>query len=820
MPNWSNNLYCLSSTEEDAMNLYQWNHMTITSTVPDLDSLRPILGQITTRLNEISLIFKQGVRGYNPEMSQEAAMALDDIQNIDRIHQESQVALNSISQDPSPQSQMLQNMLYSILQMNFNESQKSDLMQMSGGTYPSPNMIEEVNTGNLQEFLERALERAIYSVSDPSERTLKVIREVLQNAGDAALAVKRMNPEYVPSVEVYTQSYIEWADDASGEGYMDLMVRDNGIGMDWATLSQKFYIYFMSGKDAAESTGGFGIAKAIIQETPDHGWSIDTNGIHSSRFGKNVYMSGQPYEPQQSQRPDSTGTSLTLFKIPNAGEYEIIDLCKKFASEELKIFMNGNEVEPLFKLSDLTPVSSDGSSIVGAVANTDVEQQIASDVIRLNSDITDKLGDLQYPNTVINFYVKPTKYSGNVHVTLNGQHQFKGDWIQNADIIVSIRTTSRPGTDEYPMDPGRDNLRGNYKEDVKEVVGSLKELLKKISDSELFKEGLDLVVYNKDMQPLKSHQDYETDDPNEAARKQVLKNIIETQMQGNMVPSIFPEEEKEEEDAESIIRQVQQNAKTQNIDISRKQSAMLNAAALALQREKAPNRKVYKEIERIIDGLSSPLVVSIQRNFVSREIAHEDPTLTANLSLLWLSTVKRVVDHCDYMLPSYDQKAYSPGFIYSDKAIALFQPAKNDIPYNVISINPVVVASVTHPSAFEKYLSGHRDSGAFKEAYDQSKSTPIKRVAQLLFHSAVHEVTHLFFPDHYGGHENFHNNATRLEQACHDIYDDVRNDVKRYMPGLKDEGMKLIRATRDGQKDQQQEVFSGANWLIKIAGSK
>ena len=798
--------------EVDVMDLAAWNREAPNYPDIDWDSLRSIIGKISTRLNEISSIYKNGIRNYSPEMASEAQRAVDDLRNEWMLQHTLAETLKLIQSDSSPQSQMMQNMVYSVSQMNFTPEQVSQLEQMAQGAGSSPQILEEVNVGKLQDFLQRA----IYSTKDPSERTLKVFREVLQNAGDAALTMKSRNPEHVPTIEVFTQVY----SDEKGN-YLDAMIKDNGIGMDWATLSQKFFIYFQSGKEDDEAaTGGFGIAKAVIQESPEHGWTVDTNGIHASRFSKNIYMSGQPFEPARTSVAQ-WGTSMTLYKLPDASEYEIIDLCKKFASEDLQIFFNGKQVEPLFRISELVPVGSDTSQLVDAIAETNIEKIIADVIIKSNPDIVSQLGDLEYPTTKINFYIKPTKYSGEVHVLLNGQHQFKNNYIAGADIVVAIQTTARPGSEEYPVDPGRDNLRSNFKDDTASVVSALKELLDEIKDNELFKEGLDIVVYNESEAPLKTHADFEDESEVEVAeKKQRMKWLLHQKIQGTTAPNLFPKEEVSDPDtpvgdpsAPPDINQLRVEAQQKNVDV--KALAMMHAAVEVINRENQDSVKVTQNIDHFIEGLTSPLVISIQRNFVSRDIAHEDPTLTANLSLLWHAVLKMVVDHTDYMIPSYDQKTYSPGFIYSDKAVALYSPPK-ETKFSVISINPVVIASVVHPAAFKKHLSGSKDSNAFQEEYDGPDLTPTKRLTSLLFHSAVHEVTHLYFPDYYG-YENFHSNITRMEKSCHELYGDIRTEVKRYMPGLKKESLRLIRAIRDNKTNQLPETTGKANWLIKIA---
>ena len=76
---------------------------------------------------------------------------------------------------------------------------------------------------------------------------------------------------------------------------MDMTITDNGVGMDWELLTKGFFSYFESGKEQEESaTGGYGIAKSIIQQTPEHGWSIETQGHHTSRWGRDMFYA-EPY---------------------------------------------------------------------------------------------------------------------------------------------------------------------------------------------------------------------------------------------------------------------------------------------------------------------------------------------------------------------------------------------------------------------------------------------------------------------------------------------------------------------------------------------
>jgi hypothetical protein len=70
-----------------------------------------------------------------------------------------------------------------------------------------------------------------------------------------------------------------------------------------------------------------------------------------------------------------------------------------------------------------------------------------------------------------------------------------------------------------------------------------------------------------------------------------------------------------------------------------------------------------------------------------------------------------------------------------------------------------------------------------------------------LFHEAIHEITHLLYPDYYSGSsEEFHKMISKMENVNHFNYGEIRDEVKRYMPQLKKDTDKLIRRIKKDKK--------------------
>ena len=238
------------------------------------NELREILGEIMKYVNQASETYKNVNKSPNPSNIQLAKELLHDIHSgvFSRLHQALTPVQQRYEQGRSTghgESQIFYNLINTLLHSDFTSKQIQTLQLATQNDVParSTGFRSEVD----QKGLDEHLKSSIYNTPNAKSKTLKVVREVLQNAVDATDPkqhpdiIKRSN--YQPSIKISTKEY--------GTKYMDLIIEDHGIGMDWKTISEKFLVLFQSGKQSSQgAAGGFGIAKALIQNTPEHGLSL------------------------------------------------------------------------------------------------------------------------------------------------------------------------------------------------------------------------------------------------------------------------------------------------------------------------------------------------------------------------------------------------------------------------------------------------------------------------------------------------------------------------------------------------------------------
>lgn len=835
--NWYCRTFKFSVKITDVDELKYWNNTYSTDyAVVDnsaMENLRQILGSVIGHLNLASEIFKTGVRSPNANTQQQAAEILPDIANIDALHQETEKTNAALQQKAGDvinvkMHSILVNMIHMIHSANFTPMQVKSLAQIAQGVNaPASEFADEANAANLNNFLQNA----IYNIKDPEAKSLRIIREILQNSADAAMEAWRTDNSNIPEIMIST---IEHKDNT-----MDLIVEDNGIGMNWDILSNKFFPYFESGKGQnPDDAGGFGIAKALIQESPEQGWSIDTgsadtDGIHSSRFHKNMFL-GTPrtqYTPINSQiRPSGAGTTLTLYKIPQVNNYQIVSFGEKYATNGvLKIYVNGRPCKPRFVLNELLPLGSDLTSFVNAMASSDAEKEIVENVLETSQEkLQSSLGQLRFSTgdteTVAEFFISPEEL-GSFYVILNDQYQFNtNDYISKLNIICSIHTNARPGNEAYPVDPGRENLRSPYKEPVDEVKDILKEIIRKITSNKLFAEGLNIFSVNKDAPPMSTVSDEENTEV-DLMQKALTRSYTQA------FPESPPEEEQEltSEEATQLITQVvtggappseqppgqpplpgQPPPSEQTYErppigpehpmpiepqagISEEQKAILNKAIGVLQAQDK-ERFTLQDINELIESLSTPATISIQKNFISTDTLQDTLANTTEMLVLWQKVLKIVMDKtASYGRSTYEKK-FIPGLIFSDEALALYSPPEQGSDQHSISINPLVIASIVQPQKFEDMQSAteieKRDEFSEVASMSANKYTA-NRLAVFLFHEAIHELTHLLFPDSYGV-ENFHAHVSKMENICHFEFKRIQQETSTLVKAISKKASRLI----------------------------
>jgi hypothetical protein len=780
----------LAAKIADINELKAWNDsFSLSPNDNKLMPLRNILGNIIKHLNEASYIFKVGVRSPDPTISQKAAEIFPDIANIETLHntiKTTQSLLNRLENKNTPIFQVIYNMLYAISNMNFSIEQKEQFRQIaSGSSQSAPEFADEVNADRMNRFLQSS----IYSTRDASARSLRVIREVLQNSADAVMKQRGLDPTNQVRIDIYT---VPNQDNTT----MDLVVSDSGTGMDWNTLSRKFFVYFESGKqEDVEAAGGFGIAKALIQEVPQEGWSIDTSGIHSSKFHKNMYM-GTPKSVQYSAPPSivqsGKGTTLTLYAIPFVYNSSILDLANKYATNGiLKISVNKEPAQPTFLLTQLKPIGGGFSGLSDEISETQSEKDVANGVLLLSEEgLLPEKGRLDFneegTKTSVQFFCKKTSYSGRFYVFLNNQYQFDRNYIPKANIICNIMTNTRPGTELYPVDPGRENLREPYKTQIEEIENKLEETLKKISEHMLFKDGLNIVMLNQNAVPMSTGES----EQHEGEEGTGLRKAIEEAQQSVFVEGLFGSPQ---EQISKIL-----NKSLENIELEPEQTQVLQSIIDTIQYEDDERIDVKDKIGEIIDGLITPAAITVQKNFVSADIVRARANLTSNMMILWQRVLKIItakISHSSFK--RYGSKKFIPGIIFSDEALALYMPPKEGLKHHAVMVNPIVMASLIDPDLFNKILGDQAGSGqkAIKESgsSNYASETPTNKLTVFLFHIAIHELVHLMFPDSYG-YDEFHSYISKMEAICHFDFTKVRDVVKDFMPRVKRDAQKLIRA--------------------------
>lgn len=766
------------------------------------EKLRAILGEILKSVNSASTLYKRAAKStLRPEDKPAVEEVLQDLQN----YNEFKALLPQVTAAIGNTNPTILNLIHTLEHAYFNPDQVNILRDITAKTATnSGDFPEEVN----KEGLDAHLSHALYDLKDEGDKTLKVIREILQNAVDATDPDQHpelKNRQNSNRIDIYTKIY---------ENYMDLIVHDKGVGMNWDLLSQKFFVTFESGKKtAAGAAGGFGIAKALIQETPQHGWSIDTNGMHSSRFHKNLYFgtrSNQKYQTPTSkiQKLPDGGTVLSLYGLPKVENYQIEELCKVYATNgKVSIFLNNDLMVPKFTINS-SEMSQSLNDLPNLVGKNSTEREIATSIFaKLKGNIEKKIEKVETdtgPQTTIKFLYRKNPYWGGVYIFINGQYQFhKPYYLPSLDIICSIRTTARPGSDEYPLDPGRNMVRGNVGKEIDEVTSTIKSYIEKTKETDTFKQGIDAIMVNGDSAPMSTGDE---DKPEKSEMERTLTLNISRLMINN------------EKNVEEVIQNTLGKPLTQT------QAEVLNALYQDAAEEE--DQKIKQEkIKMMIAGLLTPANIMIQRNFVAREALNTRMELMAEMIILWQKSLQVIIKELEGSGFSSKGKKFIPGLIFSDECLALYMAASEDQgrPYPSVSINPIVLAAAINPKAFQDKLEDKKSEEAFNIVPELEKEkakandTPINRVSKFLFHEAIHELCHLLHPQ-IEDDENFHKNITKLEILCHDSFEDIRKLTKAYMKTMKSKAAQLLTVIAKHVKKQPKTEHHAQLKNLLIAG--
>jgi hypothetical protein len=808
-----------------------------------INTIRKILGDIAISINEAAQIFYDGQENPQPDTVQKARKCVQDIAHWNAIH----TLLPQVDKLVRQQGTIGVNVLHLVHVLersNFTPEQIDDLKKVAFQPDAPRRRPKRVNEKGQQEFTNQSL----YNLSKTNDRTIRVVREILQNAVDSLKDVKDEDSDFKPSVSINT--YNNTGDDK----LMDIIVTDNGIGMDWDTVREKFFVLYSSGKeDSTESTGGYGVAKGIIQDTPTHTWGLDTKPrsgqppTHSNRFSQNVYFAHYEgdYQPIQSELHKSKhGTTLTLFGLPRVNSWDLKRLCEIYGTNgKVTIYLDNGLITPKFTLDapDVKPID-DAPDVIGGNPSEKQAAEKAFDSVKKELSAFSVQDDAQ---TTVKFYIRKVDQfaTGQLYVMINGQYQYDSyEYISKLDIIANVQTTARPRTNEYPIDPGRENLRGPVANKVKSIVSLIRQFAQKLGQDELFKDGLETIVLNKDAKPMSTkvgskrrsdlahalmidlgqaiqpkseepHQD--TNVPPQHSQSNTPKPPPLNTEEEPETPPQNPEQEEAKTQAEKIVERVKQEVGAENVNPT------LVRAAVNQFIQSAQDRITFKaRIDDLIAGLLTPANIMIQKNFIGRQVL-ENPKnmhLTSEMLLLWQKTLDILTD--DMAIIKTNKAEFIPGLVFTDECLGLSVPPKEELgrPYHCIAINPITLASAVNPKHFHDKLDPHSSKTAFKaieepENQKDPDDTPINRLTKFIYHIGVHELCHLFYP---GGADSFHENVTYMEIVCQRAIPRIRDEVKKSMKEIRSKSNRVINmiATEKG-KLKESVLITFTEWMGK-----
>lgn len=285
------------------------------------------------------------------------------------------------------------------------------------------------------------------------------VRECIQNSIDAissAIKLGQIKPEDA-AISIKT----------SGN---DLIITDNGVGMDIQTLHEKFFNLGGTTKGDEDNVGGFGLAKAVILGCGT-GFKVETqdNVCTSEDLGKNPIKKSTYFQ----------GTRLTLFNVQTGKDTLISDNTSQFKSAVMDYVLS-SDIKVKITINDevYAPYFDTSSS---KARRTPAEFGISS------SMIPDK--------TKVRIWVFKDKSSYSckyLYVRLRGLTQFKHylGWNANCNIILDFDTNLDPRSVDYPFSTNREGLKAQFQGIVEAIRDKVSQSPLSISSNDEYIETL------------------------------------------------------------------------------------------------------------------------------------------------------------------------------------------------------------------------------------------------------------------------------------------------------------------------------------------
>lgn len=682
--------------------------------------------------------------------------------------------------------------------------------------------IEEINIGQATQ----ALVRAQYNISNMKEFTLVIIRELMQNAADAC------NKKQAETGEAGAV-WIEIKEEALGGGHIldregnavplcDIICRDSGVGMNWETVRKKFLVLLESGKtDDLNATGGFGAASGVIMAIPEHGWTLETNGLAASRGSKSAYFAagnkskGHPlgkFHPSMR----STGTSVTLMGMATVADWDIKDMMEKYTiGSDISFYFTGIrkqegtvKIVPKFDIEKFAPLS-DNIEDIAAVALKGSSEQIVNlarmDIARKGENFKDTgyVGGTKRWNfdgdkfVDIRLLVSPTERKPNSTLSnwyspaylLNNQFQFDGSSskIANLHMIVAVTTNIRPLQPNYPVSTGRDSLISLFKRSVEETISRIQKTCNEIAENKVLLSGTITTILNPDLQGLSI---------NTATGKSATLEALE---------EIESEGARERTPEEWIALLEKRALGNQGRDQA--------GAVIEMLRDRDKSRHLFAaDIEEMFKITEFPVSICIEKDYLPSELVHANREAWLSSILLWSFTLKTLMTALEPFIKAQigstgAAQQLIPGIVISKECVGLYNPPVDKTNQLAqISINPLAICQMLFPEATEQAA-----QGLFNPETNLALVHSIRneeRISISLFHTGVHELTHFYFPDSYGGPVRFHSKISYLEAACHLEYPAIRNRVQEMSQHIIEDCYRMLKIINQDAKSERQGRIS------------
>lgn len=703
----------------------------------------------------------------------------------------------------------IRSLIYSIMSTKLTQQNIKNLEEIA--KVPFRRKAREAN----QIKLMQALSNNIYNISNKTEHSTIVVRELLQNAVDACVKKKKLEPDSNPyvKIDIVNSSLKDKITSGNEELELcDIVCYDTGVGMTWETVKEKFFVLYESGKESdPEATGGFGLAKAAIQNTPIHGWGLETNGISTSRAGRySYYSSDEDYIPHNlhEEHPimKSSGTQVSLFGMPRPDEWKLRDYLSRYTiGSEIPIYFNEYRIQPMYEIDEFKPLSSSLSGIVNDA--TALHEEEIRNAIRMDMrfDLRDNEDDENNPLREQGFYAgyknyeyengkyvnirilnKPikahdsTKYIPGAYpiIMLNGQFQYEDKtYVTGLAVIVDVKTNIRPNTPHYPVTQGRDSLIQEFNSSVASVLNQIQTVCKQIAESGVLKQGTITNILNKNLPGLS------------------LSNVENQSDEFDFkIGALFDRLSGNERSVEDIL-QFLSSLKVSGVQQENNEINELINTLYKIDRSRFITRDL---LEELYVQAGTPTAISVERGFMSSDLINRDKKIWLTSNLLWSFTLKELMISMAGFVTRMDPRAKNqsliPGIIISKEALGLYVPEirEKQQPPQVL-VNPLLFCNILYPELSAKASGGSEIS---REEFKQKDPSHIEQLAIELFNTGIHELTHFYFPDS-GGHSRFHSHITSCQNRCHKKFPVIHNKVYSLLPYLVEDCFHMLKIMTD-----------------------